>query len=166
MMHSQVLHWVGTSLNEWGLARHGLRVLEFGSLDINGSVRSIIEPISAQYVGVDMQSGPGVDVISDAASYRTSDRFDVVVCCEVFEHTPQWRQIIDNSYDHLVNGGLFVATMAGEGRRPHSAIDEQDIRDWEYYANVGAWELRRSLARFSKSSVDYHGFDLRCWAVK
>lgn len=167
MMHPQVLQWVANSTKAWGHVPLGdLKVLEFGSLDINGSIRSILEPMSSLYVGVDMQNGPGVDVVADASTFSHEKSFDVVACCEVFEHAENWRQIIDNSHRLLRNGGLFIATMAGEGRRPHSAIDENPIREWEYYANVGAWELGRALRIFSRHKVDYHGFDLRAYAVK
>ena len=39
----------------------GTRVLEVGSLDINGSVRPIFT--DCEYVGLDLGPGPGVDVI-------------------------------------------------------------------------------------------------------
>lgn len=165
-MHVEVLQWVSYAFNKNKINDSKLDVLEFGSLDINGSVRSIFEPISLSYVGVDMQEGPGVDIVANAKDFKIDKTFDVVVCCEVFEHTPEWREIIDNAYGHMKDGAIFIATMAGEGRRPHSAIDENAIRDWEYYANVGAWELNRKLKIFSKHEVDYLANDLRCWAIK
>lgn len=166
MMHGEALQWVSYSYNKNKKTEDKIKVLEFGSLDINGSVRSILEPLSDVYIGVDMQEGPGVDVVQSAVFYEAQIQFDVVVCCEVFEHTPDWREIISNAHKSLVDGGLFIATMAGEGRSPHSAIDQNPIRDWEYYANVGAWELNRKLKMFSKHEIDYLANDLRCWAVK
>lgn len=166
-MHAEVLQWVSQSLNNWTRpSAGGLSVLEFGSLDINGSVRSILEPLSSEYIGVDMQAGPGVDVVGDAETYRPDGHQDIVVCCEAFEHTPRWREIIINSFEILRPGGLFVATMAGEGRSPHSAIDEKPIRSWEYYANVGAWELGRQMSMFKSHKIDYLGFDLRTYGIK
>lgn len=169
-MHREVLDYVNRSFHRWkaepGRPTNALNVLEFGSLDINGSVRSIFQPYVFTYVGVDAQSGHGVDVVADAATFDTDQRFDVVVCTEVFEHTPVWREIISNSHRLLRDGGLFVATMAGEGRHPHSAIDENPIREWEYYDNVGAWELGRAMKIFSTSSVDVLGWDIRTTGVK
>lgn len=166
-MHPQVLHWVGRSITESGIQISGATILEFGSLDINGSVRSVLQQNASLYLGVDVQAGPGVDVVADAETFSYPQEFDIVVCCEVFEHTPRWREIISNSHHLLRTGGLFISTMAGEGRPPHSAIDENPIRDWEYYANVGAWELKRCIQPlFAFYNIDYSGFDLRCWAVK
>ncbi len=165
-MHKQVLDWVSSSFFGWKKSEDKIKILEFGSLDINGSVRSILQQYSEVYIGVDLQEGPGVDVVQSATFYETDQKFDIVVCCEVFEHAQDWRDIISNSHKLLVDGGLYIATIAVEGRMPHSAIDEQPIREWEYYANVGAWELKRKLSIFSQYSVDYLGKDLRCWAVK
>lgn len=165
-MHRDALDWVSFSFQKNKKDQQNIKVLEFGSLDINGSVRSILQSISDLYIGVDMQQGAGVDVICNAVDFDSDTLFDVVVCCEVFEHTPEWRDIINNSYRLMCDGGLFIATMAGEGRFAHSAIDENPIREWEYYANVGAWELNRKLKMFSQHEIDYISNDLRCWAIK
>lgn len=166
-MHVDAFDWAKYSFNKWYMPGSKTKVLEFGSLDINGSVRPIFMPSCVSYVGVDLQEGPGVDIVASAHDFSTAERFDVVVACEVFEHTPLWREIITNSHSLLREGGLFVATMAGEGRPPHSAIDENPIRDWEYYDNVGAWELNRHLSStFLSHEINVHGPDLRCSAVK
>ena len=166
-MHVQVLQWVEQAIRESGTRVSDVKILEFGSLDINGSVRSLFTNKNITYVGVDMQAGPGVDVVADAATYDSELLFDIIICCEVFEHCQNWREIVVNSHRLLTPGGIFIATMAGEGRRPHSAIDENPIREWEYYANVGAWELGRCIkGLFTSYSIDYIGSDLRCSAIK
>lgn len=168
-MHSAVHEWVQANFAEWRFSRPGqrFRVLEFGSLDINGSVRPIFSPFSRLYLGIDMQEGPGVDFVDDASTFDWDDEFDVVVCCEVFEHTPVWPQIVENAYSLLTPGGLFVGTCAGEGRPPHSAIDEAPIRDWEHYANVTVDEMQHALwDRFTSYVVSPQGLDLRWSAVK
>lgn len=164
-MHKAALDWVESSLEWWG--RDGsFSVLEFGSLDINGSVRSILGPRSTRYVGIDPAYGKGVDIVADAAVFRDIEQFDVVVCCEVFEHTPKWPQIVSNAHRNLNDGGLFIATMAGDGRTPHSAIDENPLRDWEYYGNVSEYELERVMNIFKKNDINKLDFDLRCCGIK
>lgn len=167
-MHPAVQDWVQTSYAEWCAngARSAHSVLEFGSLDINGSIRGLFTDV-ASYIGVDLQTGPGVDVVADAHTFATDQRFDVVAACEVFEHTAVWREVIANAETLLKPGGLFVATMAGPGRAPHSAIDEQPIRDFEHYANIEPTELGSCLAElFDRHVVDQSGSDVRCHAVK
>jgi SAM-dependent methyltransferase len=165
-MHHEVKDYVFHAFHNWLRGRQGVSVLEVGSLDINGSVREIIQPFAGSYLGIDMQKGPGVDLVADGASYELPEAYDVVVTAETFEHTPVWKDIINKSYINLKPDGIFIATMAGEGRPPHSAIDENPIRDWEHYANIGAWELKQALKKFKVSDVNVLKTDLRCFAIK
>jgi hypothetical protein len=166
IMHIEALEHISQSFNNWVGDKKDLNVLEIGSLDINGSVRPIFINHARTYLGVDIQDGPGVDLVVDAAGMDTGPVFDVVVCAEVFEHAPEWREIIIRAHGNLVEGGIFIATMAGEGRAPHSAIDENPIRPWEHYENINRKELRKALKNFSKCKVSVLGTDTRCWAIK
>lgn len=171
-MHKNALDWVAQSLEirkTFSSKTVEINVLEIGSLDINGSVRPLFDEATSQggsFFGIDIQEGPGVDLVADASVYQSDKLFDIVVCAEVFEHTAVWPKIIRNSYSLLVPGGMFIATMAGEGRRPHSAIDENPIRSWEYYKNITKTDLEKQLTMFSHFKVDVVGTDTRCWALK
>ena len=167
-MHKAASDFIFIEFHKWRKERNNLKVLEIGSLDINGSIRNFIEPFSKKYVGLDIQEGPGVNIVHDAAKFTKPNFFDVVVCAEVFEHTPEWQTIIKKSYKNLVEGGIFIATMAGEGRYPHSAIDTGAIREWEHYANIGEWQLKQTLTNigFKDVSVNVNGNDIRCYGVK
>lgn len=172
-MHGEVLSWVSESLAVYkstqGAKTSGAQVLEFGSLDINGSVKPLFNDLvhdGGSYLGIDVQEGPGVDLVADASVYTSDTRYDLIVCAEVFEHTALWGKIITNAHSLLLPGGMFIATMAGEGRPPHSAIDENPIRPWEYYKNVSASMLKEALKAFSQSEVNVKHTDTRCWAIK
>ena len=150
-MHAQALDW---------FRRHAVAgevsVLDIGGRDINGTVH-VLYP-DAEYVSLDIRPGPGVDIVADAASWRTERRFDVVVCAEVFEHTDVWREICATAYSVLNPGGAFIVTCAGPGRAPHSAIDgSPQVREEEHYGNVGPDELERELKScgFVDVEVDY-----------
>ncbi len=110
------------------------RVIEFGSLDINGSPRRLF-PGDVDYLGVDVQAGPGVDLVRDVTELA-EEPADLVVCMEVLEHAPAKAGIIAAAARHLVPGGHLILTAACDPRAPHSAIDEQPIRVHEFYANV------------------------------
>ena len=64
----------------------GKRVLEVGSLDINGSVRPLFE--NCNYTGIDLGEGRGVDVVAHVTDYHRLDdnEFDVVISTETLEH--------------------------------------------------------------------------------
>lgn len=144
------------------------RVLEFGARFINfGSTRTLI-PYS-RWVGVDICDGADVDIVANAATVDVEPgTWDVVVSTELLEHTPEGEAIVANAWRHLKPGGWFVATMAGEGRKPHGAAGEDRVPAGEHYANVTHVELERWLERagFSTFSLDTLGNDLRCWAMK
>jgi SAM-dependent methyltransferase len=144
-------------------------VLEFGSRNINGTVRTLVPAV--RYVGVDISDGDGVDIMADAATVEVpGDPFDVVVCAEVFEHAPddECFKMCLNAYDHLRDGGRFIVTMAGVLREPHSAVDGGPVRDGEFYRNVSRARLEVWLcdAGFGPVSLDELGADLRAVAVK
>lgn len=74
----------------------GKKVIEIGACDINGSIKSVIEflrPI--EYIGVDVQKGPGVDIVCNAENLVEifgKESFDVVVSIELLEHVRDWRK--------------------------------------------------------------------------
>lgn len=161
-MHDAVMKWVRQTRPETVGA-----VLEFGSLNINGTVRDLFEDADS-YVGVDLQEGPDVDVIGDAATWQPDEPVDVVVCTEVFEHASNWPQIVSNAFEALAGGGVLIATMAGPGRAPHSARRESGPDPDEHYSNVDPGDLEAELwaAGFIDVRVDTAGADVRCVATR
>lgn len=115
-------------------------VLEIGSLDVNGGVRSLFENAS-HYHGIDVTDGPGVDEVADGADWQPTRQFDVVVSTEVLEHAPRWRDVVRNAWAAVVGGGTCIITCATEPREPHSAVDGWEVREGEWYANVAARDM-------------------------
>lgn len=143
--------------------------LEFGSRDVNGTIRDLLDP-SNEYHGVDIMDGPNVDEVADAATYETNERYALVACLEVFEHAEEWPSIIRSSYEALRHGGTAIFTAAGPERAPHSAYDGFEVREGEWYENVDPtdleWEMR--AAGFLDYGVVHnsaHG-DVYAWGVK
>jgi SAM-dependent methyltransferase len=62
-------------------------VLDIGSMDVNGSLRTVA-PSGARYIGVDILSGNGVDIVlRDAYTLPFPDEtFDTIVSTSCFEH--------------------------------------------------------------------------------
>jgi SAM-dependent methyltransferase len=100
----------------------GLRVLEVGSRNVNGSLRPYIESLApASYVGVDVQPGPGVDGLRDVegASFCFLEPFDLVVCTEVLEHVRDWRAAARNLKRSVRVGGHLLITTRSRGFKLH-----------------------------------------------
>ena len=139
-------------------------VVEFGSRNINGSARDVFPEL--EWIGVDIEDGPGVDVVADAATFTTGEMPLSIVCCEVLEHASNWKQIIHNAAWVLEFDGVLVITCAGPGRQPHSAIDGGPLRDGEYYRNLSAAEIRCACleAGFRCVFAEQHLYDTRAIA--
>src|SRR6266516_2085493 len=109
----------------------GKHVLEVGSLDVNGSVRHLVEARGpASYIGVDVVDGPGVDKLVDVkdlvATFGT-DSFDVVVSTEMLEHAADWRVAVTQMVAVLRPGGVVVWTTRAPGFLYHHPPDR-----WRY----------------------------------
>lgn len=164
-MHPEAMDWLSKTVSELDLSRTG-HVLDLGGRDVNGSPR-LLFPF-AKYVVLDAIEADGVDVVADAADWMPNRQYDVVVCCEVFEHTPRWPQIVKTAAATLRPGGYALFTCATGPRAPHSAIDGWDLREGEYYRNVPPGALvavMHDLLRAVQSSTHPRG-DLYAHGVK
>lgn len=152
-MHAEAMAYLERRLT---LARLlPIDVIEFGSLDVNGSPRALFSA-ARSYVGVDIEPGPGVDVVADAATLTVGSFFDVALCCEVFEHTAAWPNIVETAYRALRPGGIFVVTAACDPRAPHGAYGQDgEFRPGEYYCNVEPGRLDLMLAQIGFVGGDF-----------
>jgi len=130
---------------------HNCRVLEIGSLDINGSIRSFFH--NCDYVGLDVADGDGVDVVCEGQKYDApDDSFDVVISCEAMEHNPYWVETFRNMIRLCRPGGLVVMTCATTGRPEHGTArttpDASPLTvelGWNYYKNLTERDFRRAF---------------------
>jgi len=97
----------------------GKSVIEVGSLDVNGSVRPIVEAFTPScYVGVDIQMGPGVDEICDANKLLERfgpNSFEVLISTELLEHVRNWRRVISNFKSILTPSGVLLISTRSRG---------------------------------------------------
>lgn len=122
-------------------ARHILpeRGLDVGGRDVNGQCRRYF--VGTSWRVLDIAPGDGVDIVADFTEWKTEERFDLVLCTEVFEHFQLWPLMVKGAAEVLIPGGHFVVTAASDPRTPHSAIDGGGLREGEFYRNICAGEL-------------------------
>lgn len=138
-MHTAALNYVRDQIG----GRHFGTVIEIGGRDINGGVTDLFT--CDRYVSLDLEPGPGVDVVADAKTWRPNLPADLVICCEVLEHEPAQRDLVLAAVDYLKPGGMLLVTAGGPGRAPHSGHDGGAPHPGEPYGNLDPDHLRAWL---------------------
>lgn len=129
-MHPSVIDFVRKSLSAEEVK--GKKVLEVGSLDVNGSPRPTVMHLGpSEYWGVDCWLGPSVDIVCKADDLeRTFGRevFDVVLSTEMLEHVEDWRLVVSQLKRAVKKGGILVTTT----RSPGFPYHPYPIDKWRY----------------------------------
>ena len=146
-----------------------ISVVDFGSLDVNGSLKSMFE--NSSYIGVDIVSGRNVDVISKAHEYK-SDSIDIIVSGEMLEHDQFWKESLDNMYSLLKLGGLMAISCGGLNRLEHGTKRTGNIwgTDENYYRNITEkdfydWVKDKDFMEYEISTY-INKFDTYFWGIK
>ena len=92
------------------------KVLEVGSRSaINQEDICNLRPllVQSQYLGVDMQKGPGVDLVADATQLPFPDQsFDLVMCFETLEHADNpWKIVAEIERVCKKNGIIILSSQ-------------------------------------------------------
>jgi len=97
-----------------------IRIIDFGSLNINGGPHQLLDTVNCEYIGVDIAKGENVDLVmrAELVDY-SSATFNITMSSELFEHTPMWREIFYNMCRLTQPGGIVVFSCAGRHRAEH-----------------------------------------------
>jgi len=153
------------------------RVLDIGSLDINGNNRYLFTDY--KYLGVDIGAGNNVDIVCRGHEFKDLAGFDIIISSECFEHDEFWNLTIKNAINLLKPDGLFLFSCATTGRPEHgtrrtSPVDSPFTSQIEndYYMNVTEADVRREIdidAAFSSYEFiarETWPQDLYFWGIK
>ena len=122
-MHPSVLDFARSALTADDVA--GKRVIEAGSMDVNGSVRPYVESLGpASYIATDMRPGPGVDYVVNAGDLPEFEVADVMISTEMLEHAADWQDAMRGMISALASGGVLVLTTRSAGFPLHGYPDD------------------------------------------
>jgi hypothetical protein len=168
--HQSQLNFVSSLKSQFPIFFAGQKVLEVGSLDINGSIRQFF--VGCDYTGVDLGEGKGVDLVARGEELDFPDGyFKVVASCECFEHNENWEATFRNMI--RMSSGLVFFSCATTGRPEHgtrrtSPSDAPFTLD--YYKNLTEEDFRE---KFTFEEFESYGFstnsnpqDLYFWGIK
>lgn len=156
-----------------------VRVLDIGSLDINGNNHFLFT--NHVYMGIDVGKGRNVNYVSLGHEYKPLDneKYDIVISTECFEHDRHWDKTIKNVIDNLLKpNGMFLFTCATTGRPEHGTrrTTKQDspftsqMDEWsDYYKNLTEEDIRYAvdLSPFvmHRFYVNKESNDLYFWGI-
>ena len=142
------MNFIRSVKNSFSYAFNNKKVLEIGSLNINGSVRQFFT--NCDYLGVDIGEGKDVDLVCKGHELPFLPMsFDVVISCECLEHDKHWFETFGKMCE--LSKDLVVMTCATTGRKEHgttatSPTDAPFTND--YYMNL-------SINNFT-NNFDFH----------
>jgi len=149
----------------------GKKVLEVGSQNINGSVRSHFK--ECDYLGIDLGEAPGVDKVEDASKMTYFEEYDVVISSEMLEHCEEWDNALVAMFTATKIGGMFILTCAGPKRQEHGTNNHtpQDSKfTLEHYRNISVEDFLSVLPAyfFKEMNLGLHrgDTDLYFWGIK
>ena len=157
-MHQTVIDFLEEVKSTYPFAFKGCRVLDVGSIDINGTNKKMFE--RCNYIGIDLIEGKNVDKVTPC--HEMTGEFDTIISTEAFEHDKYLCESLINICRMLRTGGFFIFTCATLGRQEHGTKSKlpQDsattqIKGWEdYYRNV----TRKMVEPYIKDYFRYYEF--------
>ena len=160
-----------------------VRVLDIGSLDINGNTRRLLQQ-PYYYTGLDLAKGNNVDIVCPAHLYDCGFQFDTIMSGECFEHDMYYEKSLKNLVRLLKPNGLLVFSCASTNRPEHGTLRtspenapflKEYGQDWcNYYQNLTELDIRKVIDienefsdfYFQESFSGYIGNDLYFYGIK
>jgi predicted SAM-dependent methyltransferase len=152
------------------------KVLDVGSLDINGNNRYLFE--NCEYTGLDIIKGENVDIISIAHEYNPHHSFDVVLSTNALEHDMYYSLTLKKMYDLLKSEGLLFFSVASlwkehgtQRSKPKDSPTSSVSKDgWNsYYKNLTENDIKLVFDLkndFNSFEMKVSKKDLQFWGIK
>lgn len=128
--------------NYW--RQHFSKILDVGSLNVNGSLRDYA-PGESTFVGLDIEAGDGVDVVLDKpqAPFPFEDKsFDVIVSTSCFEHDQMfWKTFLEMVRTVKSDGYIYINAPS------NGVYHGYPYDNWRFYPDSA-----RALCEWAKTS--------------
>jgi len=152
MAHREQREFCSKIRNQFPAYFVGKKVLDCGSLDINGNNRYLFE--DCEYLGIDIGVGKNVDIVSTIHEFEgASNSYDFIISTECFEHDMHYADSLSNIVRMLKPGGMLLFTCATTGRPEHGTrrTSPKDAPfldgEWsDYYKNLAEGDIRAVLS--------------------
>ena len=173
-MHKKQREWCESLKERFPQYFDCVRVLDIGSLDINGTNRYLFD--NCHYVGVDIVSGPGVDTVCRGHEVF-GDQYNVVLSTNTLEHDMFWHLTLPQMIRLTKHHGLMFFSCSYSQRqhgtrekKPKDSGTVQLQSDWsDYYRNLKVGDVCSVLKperSFGTYMIGVTGKDLRFWGIK
>ena len=145
MSHPNQMNFVGRVRELFPNSFSHKKVLEVGSLNINGSVREFFN--DCDYLGIDLGEGKDVDLVCKAHHLSYPNLyFDTVISCEALEHDEDWDKTFIKMCELAKD--LVILTCATKGREEHGTsrtnADASPFTN-DYYRNLTIEDLAETM---------------------
>jgi SAM-dependent methyltransferase len=132
-MHDTAMLHGAAFFNTYLKNARDLTIVDIGSQDVNGSLRSVAPP-HCRYVGVDFVEAKGVDVvIDDPYSLPFDNEYaDVVISSSCFEHSEFFWLLFNEALRILKPTGLLYLNAPSNGMFHRYPVD-----CWRFYPDSG-----------------------------
>jgi SAM-dependent methyltransferase len=103
------------------ISKNKIKVLDVGSYDVNGSYKHLFIDDKYEYVGLDMEKGPNVDIVLENPynwNEIETDTYDIVISGQAFEHIEFFWITMSEMTRVLKKNGL-ICIIAPNGFEEH-----------------------------------------------
>lgn len=115
--------------------KEGMKVLDVGGQDVNGSLKKPLEILAKlEYISVDIEEGPNVDVVmkpGDSLPFSDAS-FDLIVSTSCFEHDPCFWLTFREMCRVVKPGGYIYVNAPSNG--PYHTYPGDN---WRFYSDAG-----------------------------
>ncbi len=134
--------------------KEGMKVLDIGGQDLNGSLRKPFETLlKINYTSVDIENGPGVDVVMNPGDFFPfeDESFDLIVSTSCFEHDPCFWMTFREMCRVIKKDGYIYINAPSNGYYHPEPGDS-----WRFYSDSG-----QALAYWSGKIIDGKSYPVK-----